>query len=215
MSQNPISAAGQPRPESRLTPTARQDPRQPGLPGIVDWNGVQGSHPGPGPQTVRPQRKDGPWSEASRVSCTRCPGGCIYARPVYLHLLQPLRSCQASSRCSPCYQANGLWSLSIRSWSGLTSILRSRTLSPRPATAGTSCGWRWSVKPGRAWLTDRGDCCQRGQGDGGHPHTRHRPSARPPGRGPESPVLTLDQERIVKMRACRDRDQARNVAGIS
>ena len=28
-------------------------------------------------------------------------------------------------------------------------------------------------------------------------------------------VLTLDQERIVKMRACRDRDQARNVAGIS
>src|SRR5208283_2691255 len=29
-------------------PTARQDPRQPGLLGIIDWNGVQGSHPGPG-----------------------------------------------------------------------------------------------------------------------------------------------------------------------
>ena len=28
-------------------------------------------------------------------------------------------------------------------------------------------------------------------------------------------VLTLDQERIVKMRACRDRDEARNVAGIT
>jgi len=28
-------------------------------------------------------------------------------------------------------------------------------------------------------------------------------------------VLTLDRERIVKMRACRDRDEARNVAGIT
>jgi hypothetical protein len=28
-------------------------------------------------------------------------------------------------------------------------------------------------------------------------------------------VLTLDQERIVKMRACRDRDEARTVGGIS
>ena len=28
-------------------------------------------------------------------------------------------------------------------------------------------------------------------------------------------VLTLDQECIVKMRACRDRDEARNVAGIT
>ncbi len=28
-------------------------------------------------------------------------------------------------------------------------------------------------------------------------------------------VLTLDQERIVKMRACRDRDEAGNVAGIT
>jgi ketosteroid isomerase-like protein len=28
-------------------------------------------------------------------------------------------------------------------------------------------------------------------------------------------VLTLDRERIVKMRACRDRDEARTVAGIT
>ena len=28
-------------------------------------------------------------------------------------------------------------------------------------------------------------------------------------------VLTLDRERIVKMRACRDRDEARDVAGIT
>ncbi|HYZ52302.1 MAG TPA: nuclear transport factor 2 family protein [Streptosporangiaceae bacterium] len=28
-------------------------------------------------------------------------------------------------------------------------------------------------------------------------------------------VLTLDQERIIRMRACRDRDEARNIAGIT
>jgi ketosteroid isomerase-like protein len=28
-------------------------------------------------------------------------------------------------------------------------------------------------------------------------------------------VLTLDQERIIRMRACRDRDEARSFAGIT
>ena len=28
-------------------------------------------------------------------------------------------------------------------------------------------------------------------------------------------VLTVDQERIIRMRACRDRDEARSFAGIS
>jgi hypothetical protein len=46
----------------------------------VDRRAGQSSRPRP-PRPFRPKRKDGPCSEASRVPCTRCPGGCIYARP--------------------------------------------------------------------------------------------------------------------------------------
>src|ERR1039458_6535044 len=45
----------------------------------------------------------------------------------------------------------GCWISLIPTWSGLISILRSRILSPRRVTAGSSSGGRWNVRLSGAW----------------------------------------------------------------
>ena len=84
---------------------------------------------------------------------------------------------------------------------------------PRPGPAAIGTGAPGRAGPG---VTDRGDRGQRRQGDGGHPHAWHRRCARVrQAKDRNYLVLTLDQQRIIRMRACRDQDEARSFAGIT
>ena len=107
--------------------------------------------------------------------------------------------------------------MSIRSWSGPTSILLSRTLGPRRATASRD-QLQWALErqaeQGLASqveeIVSSGDKVMVVIRTPGIDRVRVRQAE-----DRNYLVLTLDQERIIRMRACRNRDEARSFAGIT
>jgi hypothetical protein len=96
-------------------------------------------------------------------------------------------------------------------------ITESECLIPKPSasTAGTNCSWRWrSSRAGLISQIEQISAC----GDKVMVVIRTPGVDRVRARQAEDRnflVLTLAQERIIRMRACRDRDEARAFAGTT